>query len=294
MPDFRDVEVFFWVARLGGFNRAAERLNTTQPAISQRIAGLERALGARLIDRRPRGLALTPKGREMLDYCERLIRLRADMIAAVAEPAAVSGLVRLGVSETIVHTWLARFIERAHAAYPRITLDIEVDVSPSLRDRLLGSAIDLAFMLGPVDDPGVLSLDLCRYPLSFVASAGLDLGPEPVPLARLARFSMITYSKTTQPYLALRRLLGSPDLDPPRIHSSSSLATIVRMALDGVGVGVIPAAVIGRELGRGDLRVVEAEPALPDLAFTAATLAAPLHPTAERLAQLAREVAREA
>jgi DNA-binding transcriptional LysR family regulator len=291
MTDFRDLEVFFWVARLGGFRKASERLNTTQPAVSLRIAGLEERLGVKLLARGPRVTSLTPKGREFLDYAERLLRLRSEMLNAVASPATMSGVVRLGVAETIVHTWLARFIERVHDAYPNVTLDIEVDVSPRLRDALVGNEIDLAFLLGPVSEPRMVNLDLSRYPLSFVANPALDLGPEPVPLERLTRLPLITYPKTTRPYIALRQLLTRSECAAPRIYSNSSLSTIVRMTLDGIGISVIPAVVIGPELERGDLRLIRADVELPDLVFTATSQITPDSSPAERLARLACEVA---
>ena len=51
MPDLRNLETFVWVARLGGFRLAAEKLNTTQPAISARVAALEQEFGVRLFER---------------------------------------------------------------------------------------------------------------------------------------------------------------------------------------------------------------------------------------------------
>ena len=66
MIDLRNIETFFWVATLGGFRAAAEKLSATQPAISQRIASLESDLGVRLFDRDVRGIKLTAKGRELL------------------------------------------------------------------------------------------------------------------------------------------------------------------------------------------------------------------------------------
>ena len=118
MPDLRSLETFFWVAQLGSFRGASERLHTTQPAVSVRIAQLEEELGVRLFDRGPRIATLTAKGRLLLDYAERFLRLRAEMMEAVADPGAMSGVVRLGVAETIVHTWLSRYIERVHATFP--------------------------------------------------------------------------------------------------------------------------------------------------------------------------------
>ena len=290
-PDFRDLEIFYWVASLGGFRRASERLRTTQPAVSLRIAGLEAKLGVRLIERHPKGLSLTPKGRELLAYAQQILRLHSDMLSAVAAPASMGGLVRLGVAETIVHTWLSTYIERVHAVYPLVSLDIEVDVTPRLREGLVENQIDLAFLMGPVSEPRMINFDLCRYKLAFIGRRALDLGPEPVPLAKLLALPIITYPKTTKPYIVLRQLLNRPDLRAARIYSNSSLSTIVRMTLDGIGVSVIPPAVIGRELEAGVLKIIETELPLPDLIFTATFQTAPDKNVTELLAQMALQIA---
>ena len=85
MADLRSLEAFVWIAHLGGFRAAAEKLHATQPAISQRIALLERELGVRLFDREPRAVTLTVKGRELLPYAEQILQLRSDMLEAARE-----------------------------------------------------------------------------------------------------------------------------------------------------------------------------------------------------------------
>src|SRR6185503_15131018 len=75
MIDFKTLETFMWVATLRSFRGAADKLNTTQPAVSQRIAQLEDFLGMRLLERDRRLVAPTRKGVELLGYAERLIRL---------------------------------------------------------------------------------------------------------------------------------------------------------------------------------------------------------------------------
>lgn len=294
MPQLRSLEIFYWVARLGSFRGASERLHTTQPAVSQRVAGLEAELGVQLFDREARAVTLTPKGRELFDYAERMLALRGDMLRAIAAPSAMSGVLRLGVSETIVHTWLSRFIERVHVAHPSITIDLEVDVSPTLRGRLLDHEIDMAFMLGPVSDPRVNNFDLCRYPLAFIASPALDLPDGPVSMSALLRFPLITYPKTARPYIMLREILRAPELPAPRIFGNASLSSIVRMTLDRIGISVIPPVVIRRELEDGTLRIVNTSIEMPELNFTAVLPVSPEGTLAGPLAQLACEVAREA
>ena len=195
MVDLRNLETFVWVAQLRGFRAAAAKLNTTQPAVSARIAALEDELGARLFDRARRGAALTVKGERLLGYAERMLQLRADMLQAVLDRNEVRGLIRLGVAETIVHTWLSRLVERTHAVYPSVTLEIEVDTTPNLRAGLVKHQLDIAFLLGPISEPRMKNFALSSYPVAWVASPRLKLPAEPVPLAALARLPIITYPR---------------------------------------------------------------------------------------------------
>jgi DNA-binding transcriptional LysR family regulator len=71
MADFKAIETFMWVATLGSFRGAAQKLNTTQPAISQRIAQLEREVGVKLLQRDRRMVLPTPSGRQLMVYAEK-------------------------------------------------------------------------------------------------------------------------------------------------------------------------------------------------------------------------------
>ena len=291
MVDLRNLETFVWVAQLGGFRAAAQKLNATQPAISARIALLEDELGVKLFDREQRRATLTAKGFELLGYAQRMLQLRAEMMQAVRDKMAMRGLIRLGVAETIVHTWLSRLVERIHAVYPQISLEIEVDTTPLLRAGLVAHRLDIAFLMGPISEPQVKNVPLCFYPLAWVASPKLDLPPDPVPLAALARFPIITYPRNTRPYAAIQDMFARPDIPETRVYGSAALSTTVRMTLDGIGVAVIPPAVIGRELAEKKLRLVRTEHHLPDLHFTASYPMKPDSFIAAAVAELAREIA---
>ena len=176
MVDFKSIETFLWVVTLGSFRGAAQRLNTTQPAISQRIAQLEREMGVKLLNRDHRAASPTPSGRQLMVYAEKLIGLRSEMMADVGDRSAMRGVMRLGVAETIVHTWLPRLIKSVNTAYPNLSLEIEVDITPNLSARLLAQEIELAFVVGPLSASGVHNRGLCDYPIGFLASPALGLG----------------------------------------------------------------------------------------------------------------------
>lgn len=292
MIDFRSIETFLWVAKLRSFRGAAEKLNTTQPAVSMRIAQLEDLLGVRLLERDRRVVAPTPKGQELIGYAERLMRLRAEMIEAVGDRSTMRGIVRLGCSETIVHTWLPALIERVNAAYPNLELEIEVDITPNLRERLVARDLDLALLLGPIGDPDIHSRPLCSFPLAFVAGGKTKLPDKPVSLEQIAKYPIVTFSRHTHPYIVLRELFARAGL-PVTIHASASLATVVRMALDGIGIAVIPPAILGNVAPAGKLRPVRTAVKLPSLNFVVSWPASPDSYAAQKVAEIAQQVARQ-
>lgn len=294
MFDFKDLDTFLAVVALGSFRRAAERLNTTQPAVSQRIAGLERALGTRLIDRDTRRIMPTPPGRALLAFAERIVQLRVETIRAIADPAEVSGTLRIGASETIVHTWLSELLRRANSALPRLSLEIEVDISPRLLDRLTAREIDVALMVGPVAAPGIQSCPLARYPVAFVASPDLERPGPGAGIEELSRYPLVTFSRGTKPFQAVHDLFRRrPDL-PARLHATASLGTAVRLSLDGIAIAAIPNVVVAREIARGDLVVIDTTCRLPDLDFVAAWIGDRASLAVDALVGMAVEIAGEA
>ena len=291
MVDFKSIETFLWVVTLGSFRGAAQRLNTTQPAISQRIAQLEREMGVKLLSREHRIASPTPSGRQLMVYAEKLIGLRSEMMAEVGDRSATRGVMRLGVAETIVHTWLPRLIKSVNAAYPNLSLEIEVDITPNLSARLLAQEIELAFVVGPLSAAGMRNRVLCDYPIGFLASPALGLGNAPLTVHDLAKFPIITFPRKTQPYEIVRSLFNRPDLPPIRLHASASLATVIHMAIEGLGIAVIPTAIVQNELADGRLQLLSTDLKISPLTFSASWLASPDTVAVELVADLAGKIA---
>src|SRR5699024_9656313 len=140
----------------------------------------------------------------------------------VASPDAIQGAIRLGVVETIAHTWLPQLIERLNKAYPAITLELDVDTSVNLESKLTEREIDIAFLMEPVRRPNNANYPLSSYRLVWVTNPHLELPPEPVPLAQLADWPIITYPRFSKPFVAIQGLVTNSKTRV-RIHSSSSL-----------------------------------------------------------------------
>ncbi|MFP6850682.1 MAG: LysR family transcriptional regulator [Pseudomonas sp.] len=295
MIELRGIETFYWIATLGSFRAAAEKLHTSQPAISQRIAQLERGLDTCLFDRDKRGLRLTTKGQALLAHAERMLEMKHDMLLVAREQNVISGRLCIGVAETIVQTWLPTLLERIHTTFPDLVLEIEVETTPVLRSHLLARQIDLAFLMGPLAEPNMENLALCRYPLAWVASTQLQLGEEPLSLEQVGALPIITYPSSSKPYQVVRDMLIQHGVRKPRMYGSASLSMAVRMALDGIGTSVIAPIFLGKELAEGRLRLLEVDAdELPELSFTASWLAGTDSHVAAAIARLAAQIAHAA
>ncbi|AVL71364.1 hypothetical protein CEQ07_08030 [Oligella urethralis] len=97
MIDFRQLEAFIWVSELKSFSASAEKLNTTQPTISQRIANLEQQLGLKLFERNARGMKLTEKGQELLSHAKRIVEQCDEMVRVAKSSIVMKGAFNLSL-----------------------------------------------------------------------------------------------------------------------------------------------------------------------------------------------------
>ena len=128
----KQLEAFVWVADLGSFRKAADRLNTTQPNISSRIATLETLLGQTMMERDARSVRLTSKGTQLLIHARKVLRAVDDFADAASEASLIDGTLRLGVTEMIVHTWLSYFLKLLSTTFPQLHVELTVDLSVNL------------------------------------------------------------------------------------------------------------------------------------------------------------------
>ena len=286
---FEQLRTFLWVARLGGVRRAAEQMHLSQPAISARIQALEAALGAELFERAQSGMRLTKRGEKLLGYAEQIHKIQEDIKANIVDPAGLEGLLRLGVSETVVQSWLPDFVAALNAEYPLVDVEITVDVSLDLRDALLNRALDLAILMGPISEFSINNVDLPAFDLVWIRSPDLTVNGDAQDILR--NTPVISYARNTRPFRDLRAKLLERYGTDARLFPSSSLSACIKMVASGLGVGAFPMHLVREAIERGEL--VEFDPGWrPDtLRFTASFVGEPKSVLAENAASMAREVA---
>lgn len=291
--NIKQLEAFVAVADLGGFRRAAERLGTTQPNISTRIAALESRLGVTLMERDAGSVRLTPKGAELLRKAREVLRAAEDFIAAADDGALFEGVIRLGVTEMIAHSWLHEFLQALKQIYPNIIVELNVDLSVNLTRALFDHSIDLAFQSGPLglrNTSGEVELD--EYAFAWVASPSLGIDAEKTTLADLIAFPLLIQARGTLPYQQLSQHLAAEDARGARIAPSTSMSAGLQMAIEGLGVACMPKAMVRDQVAAGELTHLNYDWAPEPLRFMARYHAesAPIY--VKEAATLAAQIAR--
>ena len=292
MINLKSLEIFYWAAHLSSFSRAAEKLNTTQPAVSQRISALEEELGRKLINRTTKPVSLTPDGHAAFQHAELILRQISRLEQEFNAPSRERRTIRLGVSETIVHTWLNRFLEATHQAFPNVDFDISVDITAAMLKSLSDGEIDLTFMLGPAMIEGLQSRHLLDYPMRFYAAPDMVAGNH-LDLQHMRQLPILTYPRHAYPYSHLRELLLSRAVERPRIFTNSSLATIKRMAIDRIGVALVAERAFSPSLEQNRLVALTSDIELPPLRFFAYFIMGLGSEVFEKLTGIAVKVAQE-
>ena len=158
--DLNELQVLQAVAAERSFLRAATRLHRTQPAVSQAIRRLEDELGERLFDRSSKGGRLTEAGTILLDYAERLTRLKAEAEGAVRELQELRrGRVVIGVNEAAVHVLLP-IVVQFRAAHPHAQVEMRRVHSRQIPSEVLNRSLDFGLVTFPPGERGLLSVPL--------------------------------------------------------------------------------------------------------------------------------------
>ncbi|WP_108661358.1 LysR family transcriptional regulator [Acuticoccus kandeliae] len=247
----RALEVFVRVAELGSFTRAAHDLGMTQPAVTRSVKALEARLGAQLIQRTTRAIALSDDGVRFYNDARGLLEAFDEAEARVGRRAAApSGAITVAAPTAFARLVLAPLLGPFMRAHPLVTLQLRVE------DRvvdLVEGGIDVAFRLGALPDSGMRARKVCDYPRrayaapDFVARFGAPARP-----ADLADLNCIVLGTGRQP---ARWTFTGPD-GTETVAVGGTLrcdgTDIVRAAtLDGIGVSYHPHFLFADALAEG-------------------------------------------
>lgn len=281
------LETFVWIARLGSFIAAADRLSASERALARSIDGLEKEMGVRLFELDPRSAQLTEKGRELLPYAERVTALTAEMTRRIATPAILAGLARVGASELVAMTWMPKLAQAVNAGHPQVSLEITLGPPGELTGKVRSGDLDLALVPGPVVAPDLASRSLGQVELRWMASPRLGIPAGDLTPARLATLPIIGCSRQSHPCCSVEPWFCAADARYRFATDCDNLRAVIALTVAGQGLSRLPLVACSEELRNGSLCILETRPATPKVEFFAVARERGLHPMADALVPLA-------
>lgn len=229
---------FAAIARAGSITRAAQQVHRTQSAVSTHLQHLEAAVGAQLVERSTRALALTAPGLAFLPHAQALLRAQDDAHAAV-RPARDAVTYRLGLSEYFMPGRLGELLGVLRDAAGPARLELLLGTSAPLQQHWAQGEADLVVVTATAPPPDAKLLR--REPLAWVAAPGLALAAgEPVPLVLLGRECPVRE-------IALGALVRSGRAHRLQLGCTGSQAAVAAIRA-GWGVGCLNHAAIPPDL----------------------------------------------
>ncbi|QFT60739.1 HTH-type transcriptional regulator YofA (plasmid) [Sulfitobacter sp. THAF37] len=250
----KQLEAFVGVVDMGSFRKAAAILGTTQPNISSRISSLEDSLGIILMHRDAGSVRLTDQGKTLLVSARQVLWNAEAFLEAAERRDLVEDRLRLGVTELIACTWLHAFLRRFREVYPSVGVELEVGLSTEIEKQLAAGQVDLALLVGSSGPDIGNSLPLRTYPYAWIAAPGLTgINAGNTSMTALLKSPVLTHGRHTLATRELARFAEAEKLATDQIVYSSSLASCVQMAIDGVGFALLPIALVRDQLKAGSL-----------------------------------------
>ncbi|MBU2981149.1 LysR family transcriptional regulator [Lentibacter algarum] len=260
----KQLEAFAFVVDSGTFRAAASALGTTQPNISARITALEAALNVTLLIRDAGSVRLTADGEKLLQKAREVLWAGEALIEEAGRQELIEETLRLGVTELVACTWLQSFLRLMKDAYPKLRIQLEVDLSTAIDARLMEGQLDLALQTGPFKSKAFASEPLGQEPYCWVGHPHIvhEISAKPS-LSELFDLTVLTHAKHTQACAALHEIATVQGLRRERIVHCSALSACVPMVLESLGVALLPERLVQGEILAGELHKIDAD-WLPD------------------------------
>ncbi|MFD1850643.1 LysR family transcriptional regulator [Oceanobacillus bengalensis] len=230
--ELKDLEIFQVVAEKGTITGAAKEMKYVQSNITSRIRKLEDEMNTPLFNRHRRGMSLTPEGKKLLTYSEKILLLTEEMKKAVQTNKEPSGKLEIGTIETVIH--LPKILSSYIKKYKDVDLSLYTGVTKNLVEEVLNHKLDGAFITESDDHPDLVSHEVFQEELVLISNTRITS------LEALKEESILCFSKGCGYRARLAEWYTDQNLSPKKIMEFGTLETILRSTVMGLGVAFVP------------------------------------------------------
>nr|WP_321981936.1 LysR family transcriptional regulator [uncultured Cohaesibacter sp.] len=238
--DIGTLQALCAIRDLGGVSRAAHHLALSQSAVSHKIRRMEESLGCQLLNRRPGHPTFTQEGERLLSYARRILSINDEAITSLSTEA-LSGVIRLGITEETSHGTLASVLGRFSRLQPDVTVYTDVSQSLVIADHLQRGELDIGIFQLFSNQRRSDDILLSEEALVWAKSRDWDLDLDrPIPFLAFDEACFYRHwAMESQP---------QPKHGFATVMKCASLSGIVSALKSGLGVSLISARQISNDL----------------------------------------------
>lgn len=266
---FKQLEAFLSSVKLHSFSAAAEKLHTTQSAISKRVAELESVVGTPLLHRTAKGLEMTQGGRRLLPLAEEAQRLTGRIAAEMSADHTLKGNFRLGATELIAMTWLTDFVRRIQVQHPALVIEPVVDAGLSLFQGLETNRIDLVVIPGTYWGQDYATVKVGQVDDYWMASPSIPLPDRPLQPAEFANYPILEQSTGAAKNRYYEGWLAEHGFKFNKVLATNSTTVLRQLAIGGFGIAQMALDYVRPDIEAGRLRIVRCDPMPPPMVYSA-------------------------
>src|ERR1700685_3584865 len=255
--DFDQLVTFLQVAKLGSFSRAGQKVFRSQSAVSSQIRLLEQEYGDKLLDRSGKSVRLTPAGRVLFAYSERLLRMRDESLLAVADQGATPrGTLLIGANEATCLYVLPEVFAEYHRLYSDVQINIYRNFSNKVLEKVEDGTVDVGIVTLPIKSPSLKTHSIFRDRLVLMVSP-----QSPLAKKKVVRTSEIVEQPLIYPKTGFTRQMLDKLFRPYRsqIHVSMEVASvgmIKAFVAANLGVSLISETFAREEARAGEVKLI--------------------------------------
>lgn len=240
--DLRALNIFIEVAELGSFTRAAEKLGYSQPTISFQIKQLEKEMGVPLFDRIGHTVSLTDAGRDALSYAQTICHISQEMVLGSAGRREASGLLRIGMADSLCEPLIGREFEAFRSCYPKVSLQIVTGDTGELLSYLDHNEADMICTIDDrVYDTNYRIADEEEVGVHFVVSSRSDLaGKQEVVVDELLERPFLLTEKGMSYRRVMDEKLARDSRNIQPVLETGRADLICSLVEQNMGVGFLP------------------------------------------------------
>jgi DNA-binding transcriptional LysR family regulator len=290
--NFKQLEAFYWLTRLKSYQRVADHIGLTQPAVSARISGLEDSLGVPLLDRAQSDFTLTEQGYEVAEYAETFLNLSETLTSRLKSKQ--KRRYTIGVVSMVTQTWAVTLRHKIAALPDAPLVDFYSGSNLDLRPMVKSGALDMAFVTGEAGLPQIEDSFSVQYHVGWVARPDVvgDIN-RPLTPDELRELPLVLYPHTSPLFGPVADLIEETRRRPNSRHTGNSLATICEMVKAGYGASAMPLVSLEPQIATGMLVEIPTTVQLAPLDIRCVHQNRARKAQTEQIFQLARQAAEE-